>query len=102
LLTKRETAAKKVYRLFVDFLERWSIGFADKIYVNSKFTKSICEENFPALSQLDVLCPTLRTDSLENAERIAAEIPSKFEYVFLSINRYEIKKNILLAVHALG
>lgn len=103
LLTKRETFAKKAYRLVVDNLERWSISFADKIYVNSKFTKSICEETFPSLArstQLNVLYPTLQTDSLDNAEIVSSDIPEKFKYVFLSINRYEIKKNILLAVEA--
>ncbi|KAI6191309.1 Alpha-1,3/1,6-mannosyltransferase ALG2 [Aphelenchoides bicaudatus] len=104
LLTKRDSVAKKAYRLLVDNLERWSMSFADKIYVNSKFTKSICEDTFPALAnstQLNVLYPTLRTDSLDNAKSVSADIPDKFKYIFLSINRYEIKKNVLLAIQAL-
>jgi alpha-1,3/alpha-1,6-mannosyltransferase len=91
--------------LLVDNLERWSMTFANKVYVNSNFTKSICEETFPSLAastQLNVLYPTLRTDSLDNSESVSADIPNKFKYIFLSINRYEIKKNILLAVQALG
>jgi alpha-1,3/alpha-1,6-mannosyltransferase len=105
LLTKRDSFAKKTYRILVDGLERWSIGLADKIYVNSDFTKGICEREFPSLAkhnQLDILYPTLRTDSLDNAEIVDSGIPNKFKYIFLSINRYEIKKNILLAIQAFG
>jgi glycosyltransferase involved in cell wall biosynthesis len=79
--------------------------FADKIYVNSRFTKSICQGAFPSLAnsiQLSVLYPTLRTESLDKAARVSADIPDKFKYVFLSINRYEIKKNVLLAIQAFG
>lgn len=79
--------------------------FADKIYVNSRFTKSICEKTFPSLSKsipLDVLYPTLRTDSLDDVNPVSADIPEKFRYVFLSINRYEVKKNILLAIQGFG
>jgi alpha-1,3/alpha-1,6-mannosyltransferase len=105
LLTKRDSVAKKAYRLLVDNLERWSMSFADKIFVNSRFTKSICEETFPSLAnsaQLTVLYPTLRTDSLDKAAQVSADIPNKFKHVFLSINRYETKKNVLLAIQALG
>lgn len=89
----------------VDNLERWSMSFADKIYVNSRFTKSICEDIFPSLAssvRLNVLYPTLRTDSLDKAVPVSSDIPKKFKHIFLSINRYEIKKNILLAIQALG
>ncbi|KAI6173870.1 Phenylalanyl-tRNA synthetase beta subunit [Aphelenchoides besseyi] len=104
LLTKREDALKKFYRFFVDGLERWSIGMADKIYVNSEFTKSKCEEEFPALKKrdrLDVLYPTLRTDSLNIvANQTDFKELDEYEVVFLSINRYEKKKNVGLAIEA--
>ncbi|KAI6243863.1 Phenylalanyl-tRNA synthetase beta subunit [Aphelenchoides fujianensis] len=106
LLTQRRSALKKFYRFFVDGLERQSIGLADKIYVNSRFTKGICEEAFPSLSShnsLDVLYPTLRTELLDqpaDLAKIAHLKLDRFEHVFLSINRYEVKKNIGLAIEA--
>jgi alpha-1,3/alpha-1,6-mannosyltransferase len=105
LLTKRDSLAKKAYRLLVDGLERWSMGFADRIYVNSKFTKAICENTFPSLAKsirFNVLYPTLITGSLDEADPVSTDIPEQFKYVFLSINRYEIKKNVMLAVQAFG
>lgn len=76
---------------------------ADLICVNSKFTREIVYEAFPCIRarSIHVLYPTLNTkffDSDKTAE--LNEIPKKARHIFVSINRYERKKNIGLALEA--
>lgn len=98
-LTKRDGVAKKVYRFFIDNMESLTIGMADHIYVNSLFTKSICQESFRSIdpNRLDVLYPSLKTDTLDNTKEFNIDLDG-FEYIVLSLNRYEEKKNHKLAL----
>lgn len=93
------------------------LGMADVILVNSRFTSRIFYETFDALrdKQIDVLYPSLNTDvfdtvlnayssdeSLEedeksefaNANQTEMKKASSKKYLFLSINRYERKKDL--------
>uniref|UniRef100_A0A915C9J4 Alpha-1,3/1,6-mannosyltransferase ALG2 n=1 Tax=Parascaris univalens TaxID=6257 RepID=A0A915C9J4_PARUN len=103
LLTDRKTALKKVYRYFVDSLESWTMGMADLICVNSYFTRDIVSRTFPKLNieKVYVLYPTLNTKFFDDVASVElAQLPSTVKYLFVSINRYERKKNIRLAIDA--
>uniref|UniRef100_A0A0M3KG51 Alpha-1,3/1,6-mannosyltransferase ALG2 n=1 Tax=Anisakis simplex TaxID=6269 RepID=A0A0M3KG51_ANISI len=103
LLTDHQGFFKRLYRYVVDRLEGWSIGMADLICVNSNFTKGVVAETFPHLdaTKLKVLYPTLNTKFFDSAPETELEdVPSSAKYLFVSINRYERKKNIKLAIDA--
>ncbi|NXG88930.1 ALG2 mannosyltransferase, partial [Stercorarius parasiticus] len=105
LLTKRQSLLKRIYRLPLDWLEEYTTGMADCIVVNSKFTASVFKDTFKSLSHInpDVLYPSLNISSFEAVvpTDIADLIPKKKKFLFLSINRYERKKNLALALEAL-
>ncbi|KHN73049.1 Alpha-1,3/1,6-mannosyltransferase ALG2 [Toxocara canis] len=103
LLTDRKGFLKKLYRYLVDSVEGWTTGMADLICVNSNFTKGIVAQTLPHLkiNKLHVLYPTLNTKFFDDAPSVGLyEVPSIAKYLFVSINRYERKKNIKLAIDA--
>ena len=93
------------------------MGMADVLLVNSNFTETVFRKTFSSLAhrRLFVLYPSLNIDFFEKEEskqsrcddsnseieklRIILENSS---YIFLSINRFEVKKNVELAVRAFG
>lgn len=114
----------------MDKIECWTTGLADLILVNSQYTKSIFRNTFPTLfyKPIKILYPSLNTDYFDkllnsitmNDKDICSVIVKnnlkkgvemsttfekkilKFKYVFLSLNRFEIKKNIELAIKSFG
>ncbi|KAG0323899.1 Alpha-1,3-mannosyltransferase-like protein [Podila horticola] len=104
LLTKRESLLKKLYRLPVDRIEEVTTGMADTIVVNSKFTADIFKKSFKTLHQVpEVLYPSIQFDKFDRKiDPSLAEIKvlQSDRVSFLSINRYERKKDINLAIHA--
>lgn len=106
LLSKEEGILKKIYRTPLNWLEEKSTGCADKIYVNSAFTKSVYKNTFPSLkTDPDILYPSINTSFFDNFQKVESDwINDKISvgnFVFLSINRYERKKNIELSIKAL-
>ncbi|XP_066440756.1 alpha-1,3/1,6-mannosyltransferase ALG2 isoform X2 [Eleutherodactylus coqui] len=105
LLTDRISLAKKIYRAPIDWLEEKTTGMADCILVNSRFTAEIFEKTFPSLSHIkpDILYPSLNVSSFQlcDFDGLAQLVPTEREFVFLSINRYERKKNLKLALESL-
>uniref|UniRef100_A0AC34QGF7 Alpha-1,3/1,6-mannosyltransferase ALG2 n=2 Tax=Panagrolaimus sp. JU765 TaxID=591449 RepID=A0AC34QGF7_9BILA len=104
LLTDRVGNFKKFYRFFLDLFEAWSTGKADLICVNSKFTENVVRKTFKSLANKDlhILYPTLNTaffDKMPKTDSLMF-IPENAKHVFLSINRFEVKKNIELALEA--
>lgn len=97
LLSDHTSIIKKIYRLPFDALEEWSTGLSDVIVVNSNFTKTVFREAFPRIkSHLDVLYPCVNTT--DYLKYTPSPFPAK-SFV-LSINRFEKKKNIELAINA--
>ena len=95
LLSQPGSFLKKLYRMPLDFVEEQTTRLADVIITNSKFTSSIVKEHFPSIKQdLRVLYPTTFL------EKSPEKTQKKSERFFLSINRYERKKNLELAVDA--
>ncbi|XP_072268157.1 alpha-1,3/1,6-mannosyltransferase ALG2 isoform X2 [Pyxicephalus adspersus] len=105
LLTQRVSMIKKIYRAPIDWLEEKTTGMADCIVVNSKFTAKIFQETFSSLSHIqpDVLYPSLNVRNFECSffDDLSELVPVGREIVFLSINRYERKKNLTLALKSL-
>lgn len=106
LLTQRKSFLKKLYRAPLDWLEELTTGMADSVLVNSNFTAETFLSTFTSLcsNRPRVLHPSLNFSSFDKPvvkEEIEDLIPPIAKCVFLSINRYERKKNLNLALEAL-
>lgn len=91
---------KNVYRVPFDAIEEWSTGCSDSIVVNSKYTRSVYRSTFPwfRLRSLRVIYPCVDTKGSERSDGPTSLWPDK--KVLLSINRFEGKKDLSLAVEA--
>lgn len=109
---------RTIYRIPLDFYEEATTDSADKILVNSAYTQRVFITSFHRLRRLPrILYPGIDprnytaeavvkgvaalTPSTE-AQKIIADIATRTtgRPSFLSINRYEAKKNVALAVDA--
>lgn len=110
LVRGRQKWWKRVYRLPFDAWEQWSMSFADVIAVNSLFTKGVVARTWPALAaqrEFQVVYPCIDTGAgkgKEDDEKRKGEVHDgplwKDKRVILSINRFEQKKNVALAIRA--
>jgi alpha-1,3/alpha-1,6-mannosyltransferase len=91
---------KRIYRIPFDTVEEWSTGCADSIVVNSKYTRSVYRSTFPwfRIRSLRVIYPCVDTKASEQASSPGTLWPEK--KLLLSINRFEGKKDLSLAVEA--
>ncbi|GJV55863.1 alpha-1,3/1,6-mannosyltransferase ALG2 [Tanacetum coccineum] len=98
LLAKHNTRLRRIYRTPINFLEQLTTGMSDLILVNSKFTASTFAATFKRLDAQGikpaVLYPAVNVDQFS--------APNAYKLNFLSINRFERKKNIDLAISALA
>lgn len=91
------------------------MGFADAIAVNSGFTKGVVSRTWPALAaktDLQVVYPCVdvrvpgeppkegQSAAEGNKEDVTSELDWKESRILLSINRFERKKNVALAIKA--
>jgi alpha-1,3/alpha-1,6-mannosyltransferase len=103
LLAKPESGLRKyiknAYRIPFDAIEDWSTACSDSIVVNSKFTRSVFKKTFPRLRsrELKVVYPCVDTEE-KTFDTQGPLWPNK--KLLLSINRFEGKKNLDLAVEA--
>jgi alpha-1,3/alpha-1,6-mannosyltransferase len=103
LLAKRDSGLKSLYRIPFDWIESWSTGCSDGIVVNSRFTRSIFGQAFPGLKDREprVVYPCVNAAAPEDALEIEASGKLFEEHkIFLSINRFERKKDVGLAIRA--
>lgn len=113
LCTSRTDPLTSLYRLVLDTIEEVTTGCADVLLVNSLFTKDVFRQAFPQLWRLvqpDVLYPCLE----EYAESTDSEPPAYLALgtavghvppslsLFVSLNRFERKKQVELALEALA
>ncbi|KAL8732486.1 MAG: hypothetical protein Q9166_002700 [cf. Caloplaca sp. 2 TL-2023] len=105
LVQNRSRWFKRLWRLPFDVLEGWGMKGADRIVVNSDYTKGVVEEVWPALSgkktgaqAIGVVYPCVNTRRREEGK--SSRELWKGKKIFLSINRFERKKNIELAIRA--
>ncbi|CAI4061821.1 GDP-Man:Man(1)GlcNAc(2)-PP-dolichol alpha-1,3-mannosyltransferase SKDI_07G1910 [Saccharomyces kudriavzevii IFO 1802] len=104
LLAQRTGLLKKMYRLPFDLIEQFSVSAADTVVVNSNFTKKTYHQTFKFLSNdPDVIypCVDLSSTEIENIDKkFLKTILNEGDRFYLSINRFERKKDIALAIKA--
>jgi len=103
LLSTGRSFLKSLYRVPLDWLEQTTTGTADTVLVNSNFTRGVFRETFQRLSHIQpqVLYPSLAMHMFEGKGSRPEQVPEDTSVTtFLSINRYERKKNIGLAIRA--
>jgi len=91
-LASHNSLIRRIYRIPFDFLESFGIKRAHLILVNSHFTAGVVEKEF-GIKNVKVLYPCVKTT------REVPRNPSKTP-LFVSINRYERKKDHPLAIKA--
>lgn len=97
----RASWLKRAYRVPFDAIEEWSMSFADSIAVNSGFTKGVAGRTWPELAKTRDFrvvypCVDVKEKVLEG-DKVTAWGNKK---ILLSINRFEKKKDIGLAIRA--
>ncbi len=103
LLAKKGGWLKRLYRLPFDAIESWSMGCSDGIVVNSRFTQGVFAETFPGLAWTNpsIVYPCVDTKSVDGGKLDPEPKPLWNEKkVLLSINRFEEKKDVGLAIRA--
>jgi len=104
-LAPRAHWLSRLYRAPIDRLEAAGTGRADRVLVNSRFTATIFRQTFPRLCAmpLEVLYPGVDCAHYDPGRAGAqARAESAREVLLLSVNRYEPKKNLGLAVEAVA
>jgi alpha-1,3/alpha-1,6-mannosyltransferase len=105
----RESFIKRFYRIPFDWMEEWSMAGADEIVVNSHFTKRVFAQTFPGLansrSDVGVVYPCVNTKAKVDSDvdvdvGVGEKGLWKGKKVILSINRFERKKDVGLAIKA--
>ncbi|KAG6010946.1 hypothetical protein E4U21_002616 [Claviceps maximensis] len=99
----RQSLVKRLYRIPFDWLEEWSMGFAHAVAVNSNFTRSIVAQTWPRLASkvvTNVVYPCVDTSVATEKMDGQDDIKGDAAKLILSINRFEKKKDIGLAIRA--
>lgn len=94
LLSKPAGLLKKLYRMPIDFLEEKTTGTAHQVAVNSKYTLGIYKKTFTSLKKDPLVlypCVEIPTGTLALKDKV---------FTIVSLNRYERKKDIELALYA--
>jgi alpha-1,3/alpha-1,6-mannosyltransferase len=99
LLAQRGGLLKTLYRRPFDWLESWSTGCSDTIVVNSNFTRRVFAAAFPRLDCRNpgVVYPCVDTRRTHAHDPVPLWADKK---ILLSINRFEKKKDVALALKA--
>ncbi|CAN6249927.1 unnamed protein product [Urochloa humidicola] len=96
LLAQHTTMLRRLYRKPIDMIEEATTGMADLILVNSKFTAATFARTFRGLHargiEPGVLYPAVSVEQFHE--------PHAYKLNFLSINRFERKKNLDLVISA--
>lgn len=109
LLTRRSNILKRIYRFGFDWFEEITTGMADDIVVNSLFTRSVFQSSFKRIKKLPkVVYPGINVNAYSNnvdlndtnVKPLKDMGQGRNDRIILSINRFERKKNIDLAIHA--
>lgn len=104
--TQRLSLAKRLYRLPFDAAEELTTGCAHALLVNSAYTRAVFARSFPLLSALraapEVLHPCVDLARIPALPPPAPTAPSAAALAFLSLNRFERKKELGLALRALA
>ncbi|KAL1971331.1 hypothetical protein VTN77DRAFT_283 [Rasamsonia byssochlamydoides] len=99
---------KGLYRCPFDWFEGWAMSASDKVVANSKFTRGVVSQVFglSRLGDVKVVYPCVDTSEALTAkgtgkeETIIGDNLWGGKKIFLSINRFERKKDVGLAIRA--
>ncbi|KJZ72733.1 Alpha-1,3 alg-2 [Hirsutella minnesotensis 3608] len=101
---RQRSRLKRIYRLPFDWIEQWSMGFSQAIAVNSNFTRSVVDATWPSLktmTDIKVVYPCVDTQApIDESQPSWAKVLGGHQKILLSINRFERKKDIGLALKA--
>eukprot|EP00922_Rhytidocystis_sp_ex-Travisia-forbesii_P068387 GHVS01101851.1.p1 GENE.GHVS01101851.1~~GHVS01101851.1.p1 ORF type:complete len:453 (+),score=55.70 GHVS01101851.1:142-1500(+) len=102
-----------IYRFWLDLFEGYSTGVCDNLLVNSHFTQAMLKQTFPTimkpsqvvyppvdLSDVSTFLYDVQSISNKNFPQLAGV--DDRSPIFLSVNRFERKKNIQVAIRAFG
>ncbi|KAJ5101908.1 Glycosyl transferase family 1 [Penicillium alfredii] len=95
--------AKLLYRVPFDWFEGWALSASDRVVANSRFSRGVVREVFgpTRLGDVEVVYPCVDTDSGPTIpEKKPAEALWGEKKILLSINRFERKKDMALAIRA--
>ncbi|EGZ16004.1 hypothetical protein PHYSODRAFT_316113 [Phytophthora sojae] len=100
LCIRSDSPWKRLYRVPLDYLEEITTAASDIIVANSKFSRGVFQEVFPRLQSktLGVLYPPVDVKAYKATAEADVERDSG---LFVSLNRFERKKNVALAIEAL-
>jgi len=115
LCLKRQGIFRKIYRFILDNLEEFTMLFANEVAVNSKFTQQTYMKSFNYLTKINPEAPKVIYPCIEPSHYEVSNLCKKDLWsikgleelknrnypelrVIASLNRYERKKNIILAV----
>ncbi|KAJ2726246.1 Alpha-1,3-mannosyltransferase-like protein [Coemansia sp. Benny D115] len=97
---------RRLYRMPFDLLEEFTTGEADEIVVNSRYTQEVFRQAFPRLTRVPrVLQPALNFEAYDrpvDTEDTGLWSLRTQKTMVVSINRFERKKDVGLAVRALA
>jgi len=113
LLAARDSPLRRLYRMPLDRLEEATTARADSVLVNSRFTLDVFRRTFRRVRKRpDVLHPSINTAAIDRAGTMRLEdvLPEdgdggaecRRRRFLLSVNRFERKKNVGLAVRCLA
>jgi len=107
LMTPRREGFYSWYRVPFDWLEQTGMLSADRVLVNSRFTAEVFEGTFPSLMgrlKPEVVYPGIAVEQFaSNLHRNPTSSLGDFaadELLLLSLNRFDPRKNLPLAVEA--
>jgi alpha-1,3/alpha-1,6-mannosyltransferase len=101
---------RRIWRVPFDALEGWSMRGADRVVVNSEFTKGVVEAVWPGLGGargLGIVYPCVDTTGVTAANGRKGTVVDEVQgplwpgtKIVLSVNRFERKKDIGLVIRA--
>ncbi|KAJ3340000.1 Alpha-1,3-mannosyltransferase-like protein [Gonapodya sp. JEL0774] len=105
LLARRDSILASIYRRPVDWVEEVTTGVADSLAVNSGFTESIFRKHFPSLRErkLEIIYPGILLNAYDqelDTTDPAVQTLESSKRLIVSLNRFERKKDIGLAIRA--
>lgn len=103
LRVQPKSVLRRAYRALVDALEEGALRRATAVLCNSRFTQNVYQATYPALSVPSIVYPCVHLPdlaALTGRPREGKDFASDARPFFLSLNRFERKKNIPLAVDA--
>ena len=104
LVRGQSSLLKQMYRIPLDYIEQETTKAADALVVNSQFTRDVFHRTFPSIHvDPEILYPAIRLDAydtpLDTQDSSVMQIKSDRPSI-VSINRFERKKGIKLAIEA--